>query len=196
VSSRPLNRAEQRHSTQARILQAARRLFSEEGYEAATIRAIATAADTDPGLVMRYFGSKAELFAQVAGIEPDAEVTGTPEEAAEQLLAALADKLDQQPMDALAAIRAMFTHPQAADDIRSAMAARQHQAAGHMVDDDAVLRAGLIGAITLGTVIARHLLGLDGVNTASSEQITAILRPAFHEIAHGTPQTAADVFDR
>lgn len=195
MSPQSVNRAEQRRRTQSRILRAARRLFSEEGYEATTIRAIAAAADTDPGLVMRYFDSKANLFAQVAGIKPDAEVTGTPEQATEQLLAALARKLDEQPMDALAAIRAMFTHPQAADDIRSAMAARQHQAAGHMAEDDALLRAGLIGAITLGTVIGRHLLEFDGLSSAEPEHITAILRPAFHEIVHGTPQAIPNTFD-
>lgn len=117
-------------------------------------------------------------------------MTGSPEQAAEQLLAALTAKLGDQPIDALAAIRAMFTHPQAAEDIRTAMTARQQQAAGHMADPHADVRAGLIGAITLGTVIGRHLLRLDGLDTADPERITALLRPAFHEIIHGTPQSA------
>lgn len=192
MSPRPATRAEQRRDTQARILQAARSLFAEAGYESTTIRAIATEAATDPGLVMRYFGSKANLFARVAGIEPDDEVTGTPEQAAEQLLAALEHKLVEQPIDALAAIRSMFTHPRAADDIRSAMTARQRQAADHMTATDADLRAGLIGAITIGTVIGRHLLQLDGLRDAEPDRITAMLRYAFHDIAHGTPESARE----
>lgn len=191
MSARP-TRAEQRSATQARILRAARALFAEAGYESTTIRAIATEADTDPGLVMRYFGSKANLFAQVAGMERDGEVAGTPEQAAEQLLAALEHKLVEQPIDALAAIRSMFTHPQAADEIRTAMVVMQRQAAAHMADTDADLRAGLIGAITLGTVIGRHLLQLDGLRDADPERITALLRGAFHDVVHGTPETVAE----
>ncbi|MGW4241372.1 TetR family transcriptional regulator [Nocardia sp. NPDC004722] len=194
MSSRPVTRAQQRRDTQARILEAARSLFAAAGYESTTIRAIATEAATDPGLVMRYFGSKASLFARVSGIEPDDEVTGTPEQAAEQLLAALEHKLAEQPIDALAAIRSMLTHPQAADDIRSAMTARQRQTADHMATTDADLRAGLIGAITLGTVIGRHLLQLDGLRDTEPEQIAAMLRRAFHDIAYGTPESAPQDF--
>src|SRR4051794_21800404 len=53
-------------ATKARILDAARQLFSREGYELATVRAIAAAAQTDPALVIRYFGSKEGLFAEAA----------------------------------------------------------------------------------------------------------------------------------
>ena len=52
--------------TRATILEAARQAFASEGYERATIRDIAAAAAIDPAMVIRYFGSKEELFAQVA----------------------------------------------------------------------------------------------------------------------------------
>lgn len=48
--------------TRARILAAARRLFSEGGYERTTIRAVAAEASIDPSMVMRYFRSKKGLF--------------------------------------------------------------------------------------------------------------------------------------
>src|SRR3954454_1711578 len=57
--------------TKARILDAARRLFSTEGYERATIRAVAASADIDPSMVMRYFGSKEGLFAASASFDLD-----------------------------------------------------------------------------------------------------------------------------
>ncbi|WP_433732058.1 TetR family transcriptional regulator [Nocardia sp. CA-129566] len=192
MSSHPTRRAEQRDRTQARILDAARQLFAEVGYDRATIRAIAAAADTDPGLVMRYFGSKDNLFAQVAQFEPDELITGTPPEAAEQLLAALEQKLAEQPTDALTAIRSMFTHPDAAAEVRSAMIARQQQAAQHLAPDDATLRAGLIGALTIGTVIGRHLLQLDALHDAPPDHITALLRRAIHAIAHDPPEPTPD----
>ncbi|MGW6331846.1 TetR family transcriptional regulator [Nocardia rhamnosiphila] len=179
-------RAEQRRRTQERILRAATRLFAESGYERTTIRAVATAAETDPSLVMRYFGSKEELFARVAVPEPDAPISGTPEQAAEQLLAALAAKIDGEPDSAtLAAVRTMLTHSDTAQSVRAAMTARQRQAAEHLDPDDADLRAGLIGALTLGVVIGRHLLHLDAVSDAATDRIVELLRPAVHEIAHG-----------
>jgi AcrR family transcriptional regulator len=48
------------------ILTAAREQFATHGYQAATIREIAAAAEIDPAMVMRYFGNKAKLFAAVS----------------------------------------------------------------------------------------------------------------------------------
>lgn len=47
-----------------RILDAAERVFSEKGFDGATIRDIAAAADTTVGLVHHHGGGKVELFAQ------------------------------------------------------------------------------------------------------------------------------------
>lgn len=46
-----------------RILLAAMELFADHGYEGASIRQIAEAADVSPGLVMHHYGSKAGLRA-------------------------------------------------------------------------------------------------------------------------------------
>ncbi|MGI5220654.1 TetR/AcrR family transcriptional regulator [Nocardia sp. CA-290969] len=181
-------RAEQRRRTQERILRAATLLFAESGYDRTTIRAVAAAAETDPSLVMRYFGSKEELFARVSVPEPDAPISGTPDQAAEQLLDALAAKLGTPDTATLAAIRTMLTQTETAGTVRAAMTERQRQAAQHLSPDDADLRAGLIGAVTIGVVISRHLLGLDAVRDASPDHIIELLRPAVHEIAHGTPR--------
>src|SRR5690242_15802896 len=97
-------RVEQRQRTEARILAAARQLFGEHGYDRTTIRAIATAAGSDPGLVMRYFGSKEKLFAQAASIPPDGPIKGSPEQISQQLTAALTQKLTEEPAASLAAL--------------------------------------------------------------------------------------------
>ena len=91
TTPRPGSRAEQRRRTEARILDAATQLFLTAGYERTTIRAVASAAGVDAGLVMHYFGSKQELYRRVIEAAPVPEVSGTPAEAAEQLLASLAD---------------------------------------------------------------------------------------------------------
>ena len=177
-------RAEQRRRTETRILTAARLLFGEYGYDRTTIRAVATAAGSDPGLVMRYFGSKEQLFAQAATIPADGPIDGSPEQIAEQLTTALAQKLADEPTAALAALRAMFSHPEAADEVRAAMTAQQHQVAEQLPGDDAVLRAGVIGALTLGLVIGRHLVRLDGLD-ASTDDVMALAGPLIGELTNG-----------
>ncbi|MEV5962957.1 TetR family transcriptional regulator [Kribbella sp. NPDC051952] len=169
-------RAEQRQRTEARILTAARRLFGEHGYDRTTIRAVAAAADSDPGLVMRYFGSKEKLFAQAATIPPDGPIEGSPAQIAELLRAGLTQKLAEEPAAALAALRAMFSHPEAAEEVRAAMTGQQRQVAAQLPGEDAVLRSGVIGALTLGLVIGRHLVRLDGLD-ADPEEILAIAGP-------------------
>src|SRR3569833_1069951 len=54
--------------TRNAILVAARRRFADDGYERATIRAIAADAEIDPSMVMRYYGSKEGLFAAAVDV--------------------------------------------------------------------------------------------------------------------------------
>ena len=83
VTPRPGSRADQRRRTEARILDAASQIFLAAGYERTTIRAVASAAGVDAGLVMHYFGSKQELFRRVIDAAPVPEVSGTPAQATE-----------------------------------------------------------------------------------------------------------------
>lgn len=68
-------------ATRERILDAARALFAEQGFERTTIRAIAGAAEINPSLVIRYFGSKEGLFAASTDIDLRvADLSQVPEE--------------------------------------------------------------------------------------------------------------------
>jgi AcrR family transcriptional regulator len=58
-----------REATRARLLDAARVRFQDQGFEATTVREIASDAGVDPALVMRYFGSKEGLFAEITFTE-------------------------------------------------------------------------------------------------------------------------------
>ena len=55
-------------ATREQILDAARKVFDERGFRAATLRAVARAANGDPALVHYYFDSKVQLYAQSVGI--------------------------------------------------------------------------------------------------------------------------------
>jgi AcrR family transcriptional regulator len=176
------SRDERRRATQARILRAARELFAERGYDQTTIRAIAAAADTDPALVMRYFGAKAALFAE-ATAAPGDELAQTPEDVIGSLLTVLTGKLEREPVATLAMFRSMLTHERAGDDVRTLIRAHERRVRAAVTADHADLRTSLISALCLGTVIGRYLLDLDGLRDAELADITSILAPCLDLLA-------------
>lgn len=52
-------------ATRRRLLEAARDLFAERGYEGTTVRSIAERAGANQALLFRYFGSKQGLLTEV-----------------------------------------------------------------------------------------------------------------------------------
>jgi AcrR family transcriptional regulator len=79
-----------RNATQTRadILAAARVRFGSDGYERTTLRAVAADVGVDPALVIRYFGSKQDLFAAAAEFTLDLPDLRTvhPDDVADALL--------------------------------------------------------------------------------------------------------------
>ena len=177
------SRAEQRRRTEARILDAATQVFFSAGYDRATIRAVASAAGVDAGLVMHYFGSKQELYRRVIDAAPVPEVSGTPAEAAEQILAGLASRLASAPVASLALLRSMLTNPAAASATSAGIARYEAQIAQAIPAADADLRAAIISAITFGITLSRHLIKSDELATADPAQVIRLLRPCVLSLA-------------
>ena len=65
--------------TRKRLLQAARRLFATANYVSVGIREIGAEAGVNPALISRYFGSKRNLFLEVAAILNDEGNAALPE---------------------------------------------------------------------------------------------------------------------
>jgi AcrR family transcriptional regulator len=183
TTPRPGSRTEQRRRTEARILDAATQVFFSAGYERTTIRAVASAAGVDAGLVMHYFGSKQELFRRVIDAAPVPEISGAPGQAAEQLLASLADRLANEPVASLTLMRSMLTNPEAASAASAAIARYQTQIARAIPGDNADLRAAIISAVTLGIMVSRHLIKSDELASADPEQVIKLLRPCMLSLA-------------
>ena len=183
----PNSRAEQRRRTEARILGAATQLFLAAGYERTTIRAVASAAGVDAGLVMHYFGSKQELFRRVIDAAPVPGVSGAPGQAAEQILASLADRLASEPTASLTLLRSMLTNPEAASAASAGIARYQAQIAQAIPVGDASLRAAIISALILGVMVSRHLIKSDELASADPAQVISLLRPCMISLAAQAP---------
>ena len=150
-------------ATREAIRLAARERFAAEGYERATIRAIAADADIDPAMVMRYFGNKENLFASAA--EFDLHMPDVGAVPAGRLGVSLAAHLmDRWESDETltALLRAAITHPAAAERTREIFASQVATLAAEILPDptQAPARAALIASQMLGAALCRFVLEL------------------------------------
>ncbi|MBX7554165.1 TetR family transcriptional regulator [Streptomyces sp. NPDC004232] len=179
MSTSRQSRADRRRATEVRILDSARELFAEKGFERTTIRAVAAAASVDPALVMQYFGSKRELFSQAVRVVPAALTATDTDALVDQLLASLGLKLGGLPEGTLAVMRSMLTDQAAADHVRATLG-RQIDSVGAALPaaEDPELRAALVVTALLGVTIGHQLLGLAAFREVPADHIAALLRPA------------------
>ena len=187
----PPTREERRRRTEATILDAARELFAEAGFERTTIRAVAAQAGVDPALVMQYYGNKEGLFAASARWHVDhkrlseAPLHEVPATALDDLFATFEDP--ERRDGAIALLRNCLTHESALGVMRDdVMREPQAMIARTIGGADAELRAGLLGATVIGVTIARYLLEIPAVRAASREDIERVMEPVLRALVEPT----------
>jgi AcrR family transcriptional regulator len=167
-------------ATRAAILAAARERFAADGYERATIRAIAADAGIDPSMVMRYYGSKEKLFAAAAAFDLRLPAfDGLP---ADQLGAMLvAHFLERWESDdtLMALLRAAVTNEAAAERARDIFATQVAPAVRTVAPDpaEAALRSGLVASQILGAALIRYVLRLPPVASMDRAELITWLGP-------------------
>ena len=180
-------REERRRRTEAAILAAARELFAELGFERTTIRGVAARAGIDPALVMQYYGNKEGLFAAAARWRDDeqrvlhAALEDVPAAALADFFAHFEDNETRDSMIAL--MRNCLTHPSALEVMRDdVMCERKAAVARKIRGEDAELRAGLFAACMMGLGMARHLLQVEPVASASRADLERVFRPVLQAL--------------
>ncbi|WP_062352211.1 TetR/AcrR family transcriptional regulator [Herbidospora yilanensis] len=173
-------------ATKEAILAAARELFASDGYERATIRAIAASAGIDPAMVMRYFENKEKLFAAAAEFDlriPD--LAGTPrEQIGARIAGHVIDRWDGDET-LMALLRAAVTHQAAADRMREIFATQLRPAVLAIAPDEAVTRAGLVATQVLGLALTRYVLRLPPVTAMDRDAVVAWLGPTLQNYLTG-----------
>lgn len=182
-------------ATKAAILTAARERFAADGYERATIRAIAGDADIDPAMVMRYYGSKEKLFAAAAEFDlrlPD--LTGLPRErVGEALVGHFLERWESDDI-LLALLRAAASNEAAAERMRTIFAQQVGPTVARLAGgSEPATRAGLIGSQIVGFALCRYVLRLPPVAAMGRTEAIGWLGPTIQRYLTGSAPDPGDV---
>lgn len=156
------------------ILEAARRLFGEEGYDRTTIRSVAAAAEIHPSMVMRYYGSKEGLFAAAAAFDLELpDLSRIPRrDIGKTLVKHLLDRWEAKPGELPALLRVSVTHERARARLIEVFRKQLLPAVAAICGKDrAAVCSALLATQTLGLALTRYVLRLPPVVGLSDEVI-------------------------
>lgn len=179
-------------NTRASILAAARQQFAAQGYERATIRAIAAEAGIDPALVMRHFTNKEGLFLAAAEFDlrlPDFKHAPRKQVGARMVEHFLTVWERGDTMRAL--LRTAATNEQAARRMRSIAATQAIPAVAAACGDpaSAPIRANLISSQLLGFAYCRYVLKLPALVSMKRNEVVKWLGPIVQHYLFAKPES-------
>lgn len=180
-------------ATRAAMLEAARVLFTRDGYDHVGVRDVTAVVGVDPALIIRYFGSKEKLFAEaVAGRFAlsegllEGERSGLGERLARYVLSSKEGK--EGEFDPLLALLRSAPNERAAALLREALDERfVRPLARWMGGERAEERAGLIVANLFGLAFMRGVLRSEPLIAGEPEHLIALVAPVLQSYVDGTP---------
>lgn len=190
----PRGRRPGRSGTRERILDAARELFAELGFERTTMRGVAARAEVDPALIHHYFGTKDGLLASALVLPVDpmlvvGDLRGSPATAGPRLVARVLTVWDSDVRArerSLGLLRVAISHERAAAVLRDVLGATALTAVRQVVaDDHAELRAGLVASQLGGLLLARYLIGVPALRDAEIDDLVAAIGPVVQHYLTG-----------
>jgi AcrR family transcriptional regulator len=168
------------------VLAAAKKRFAEDGYEKATLRAIADDAHVDPSMVLYLFGSKADLFRAALRliIDPDVLVAAMTAEEGDigGRLVAQYLQIWESPETAntmAAMLQSATSNGDAQEAFRSFMQEYVLTAVSGVIggDERARLRAMLAATNLVGTALMRYIVKVPPLATLPAEDVIRMLAP-------------------
>jgi AcrR family transcriptional regulator len=173
--------------TRAAILDAAQKLFAQHGHGRTTVRDIAAKASIDPALVIRYFGSKDELFVRAAAFDlrmPDLSKVKR-SQIGDTLIRRFLE-LGEGFTGMTVLLRSAASNDYAASRVRELFAAQVLPAFARVGSRaDAAERAGLVASQLLGLALCRYILKIPPVAEMSAEEIVKHIGPTIQRYASG-----------
>lgn len=170
-------------ATKERILAVAREAFARHGYGGATVRSIAAEADVAPNLITRYFGGKAGLFESATRIDLGVAETlpGPFSSLGARIAARVVARWEgagaEDPL--LMMLRSAGTSDEAAAHLGNFFLEQAGQPmAAHLADrlecrvEEAQDRVAGVGALIMGVVMTRYVMGTGPLAAAGPAEIT------------------------
>jgi AcrR family transcriptional regulator len=167
-------------ATRTAILAAARERFAADGYERATIRAIARDARIDPSMVMRYYGNKEGLFAAAVSVELELpEADSLPRHDIGRALVTRFLDLWEENEVLTALLRVGATNQAGAERMQGVFREQVMPVALRACPDpeQAPARAALAATQLLGLALTRYVLRFPPTVALTREEIVAWLAP-------------------
>jgi len=177
--------------TRAAILTAARDAFHEFGFGGSSVRGIAARANIDPSMVIRYFGSKRELFIAAVRIDldlPDLRLIPTSRRG-QVLVEHFVSRWEGERSDDVLVmlLRSATTSEDAADRLREVFARQVVEVLRPVVDQSELKRrSALIASQLLGLALTRYILRLPVVAEQSTTHVIRDFSPTIQRYVEGT----------
>jgi AcrR family transcriptional regulator len=182
--------------TRDAILDAARDTFVEQGYTAATIRAVARRAGVDPALVYHYFGDKATLFVTSMNLPLDPrqvkESSGRGGFNGTKLVEHFLAQWEAEPQPVgqsfIAIAQAVCSSPEVARSLREFLAERVWAGLPADSDPQAAERShALVSSQLVGLAWTRYILRIEPVASAPRSEVAAMVGPTIDRYIAGEP---------
>lgn len=174
------------HDTREAVLDAAREVFSQRGYAAATVRDIASRAQVDAAMIGYWFGGKKQLYVHAV-----LEVPFDPEEVVADLVAGDHDTLGERIVRRFVTVwdmtsggrfaalaRSLASHDGAASALRDFLIKMfLSQVMAAINADQPALRASLCASQLIGLGMVRYVTEFEPLSSAAQETVVAAVAP-------------------
>jgi AcrR family transcriptional regulator len=179
--------------TKSALVDAAREVFTEQGYEGATVRAIAKRAGVDPAMVNHWFGGKENLFAKAVlqlPVEPTLIVSelaeGDPATVGERVVRRFLTAWDATGGGQFAAlIRSVAGHEMALAGLRELFLKIFQRVTDVTGVDQPMFRANLVASQLIGMGMVRYVAQFEPLNKMDVDTMVAAVGPTIQRYLTG-----------
>jgi AcrR family transcriptional regulator len=180
--------------TRGEIVEAAKRVFAEKGYDGTSLRAVAREAGVDPALVHHYFDGKASLFVAAMALPFDprtvADHAGSPAGAGVIVgFLTMWDLAEGSGSSFASCVAAMAASPSVADAMREFVSERVWSVKGSNPGESEALtwrRQSLVSSQLMGLAFTRYILRVPPVSTTTPQEIARWAGPTLDRYMSGT----------
>lgn len=180
--------------TREALLNAAREVFIEQGYDGATVRAIAGRAGVDAAMVNHWFGGKEGLFGEAVLKLPfnpqeivDILVAAAPDQVGDTIVRTFLTRWDATGGGVFTAlIRSVANHDEAAAMLRDYFLKFVFkQVIGRFSPDHQDLRATLLATQIVGLGMVRYIARFEPLASSDVDTLAAAIAPTLQRYING-----------